>query len=102
MILAAYRDPNGDVQGGLYDTYEQYHKETFSPECEEIGLIEFKVSGKSYKECKANAEDIAIKTQSLMTEMSLFCGEILWISSWFEVIGKRYGLLQEFKENGIC
>jgi hypothetical protein len=102
MILAAYKNPDGKVKGGLYDTYEEYIKETFSPECKEIGIVEFKIHGRKYAECKSNAEDIALEAQYLMSELSLYQGELAWIGSWLETIGRKYGLLREFKENAIC
>ena len=29
-------------------------------------------------------------------------GEIAQFTNWAEMLGKRYGLLKEFRENGIC
>jgi hypothetical protein len=102
MILAAYKNPNGEIRGGLYSTYESYIKETFSPECEELELIELKVKGKTYKERKANLEEIAKAYQFIFSQLSLSWGEIIQLGNFFEKNAKRYGLLEEFKENAIC
>jgi hypothetical protein len=102
MILAAYKDPNGKINGGLYSTYEPYIKETFSPECEELNSIELKVKGKTYSECKNCLEELAKSYQIIASELPLTYGEVYLLGNFFEHNGKKYGLLQEFRENGIC
>jgi hypothetical protein len=102
MILVAYKNPNGEIRGGLYDNYEQYIKETFSPECEHIAGVAFKIKGKTYAERKDYLRNIAIRTQSIEQILNLFQGEYGWLNDWFEEKGKRYGLVHEFKENRIC
>jgi hypothetical protein len=102
MIFAVYKDKDGETKGGLYSTYRSYIEETFCPDCEEIGLVEFKVKEKTYSERKDNAEEIAKEIQYLAAYVDLFWSEVAWIGSWFDTIGKRYGLLREFRENGIC
>jgi hypothetical protein len=62
----------------------------------------FKVSGKTYTERKENLRDLAIEYSNNVGETCLSYGELAEIGCFFEKNGKRYGLLKEFKENGIC
>jgi hypothetical protein len=86
----------------LYSTYEPYIKETFSPECEELNLIELKVKGKTYSERKNCLEELAKSYQVIASEIELSYEELYLPGNFFESNGKKYGLLQEFRENGIC
>lgn len=53
---------------------------------------------KIYKE-KARAE--AIQMQEKITGEALSLNQIIFIQNKFKIIGKKYGLLKEFRENGI-
>lgn len=59
-------------------------------------------SKKSYAERKAAAERAAIEWSSSFDERTMSYGELAEQSARFEKIGRRYGLLREFRENGIC
>ena len=50
---------------------------------------------------KQRARDKAIMWQSMFGENSYSWGELLRFSDYFTKVGKRYGLLREFRENGI-
>ena len=57
---------------------------------------------KKYYERKAHARQIAIDWQSGIASRPGWSWE--WVAEWyarFERIGRKYGLLKEFKENGI-
>jgi hypothetical protein len=82
--------------------WEQWHTDTFSPETKDIDLLVLKVSGKTYQERKGNALQLAIDWQTRFARLSWSYSELAEITSYFEKIGKRYGLLKEFKENAIC
>lgn len=56
---------------------------------------------KSYAEKKARARDIAIEF-SIMPFPVMTWGEYAEIDAHFRALGKRFGLLREFRENGIC
>ena len=103
MLYAAFRDPNGNPHTNIYYSFEDFHRDTFSPLHEIIGLVEFKTHGKTYAERKESARDTAIKFCNLDAEMSggLSWGELADVGAWFETIAKRYGLVEEFRENGI-
>lgn len=50
---------------------------------------------------KGNARQQAKDWQLWASEQSLSYGELAYYSNHFEKLGKRYGLIKEFKENGI-
>jgi hypothetical protein len=102
MILAAYKDPYGKVDGGIYDTHEQYFRDTFSPECGIIDCIELKVKGKTYGDRKEYLEDLAKRYQIITSELSLSYGELIELGCFFDRNGRRYGLMEKFRENRIC
>lgn len=89
-----------DNNENIFDTWEDYYRATFSPEiAEKVTFItDFTVRGKDYKARKAAAREIAI-------DISLNqCGGLSWYESTLltdklETLGKRYGLLEELREN---
>lgn len=54
-----------------------------------------------YEQGKANARQQAIDWQNEQSMQSMSWGEVAYYSDYFTKLGKRYGLLKEFKENGI-
>ena len=50
---------------------------------------------------KGEAEEIAIKFQNWVSENNLSYGELMEYSGYFETLAKKFGLTEEFKENGI-
>ena len=55
---------------------------------------------KSYKEMKAS---VRAKAQEMSMNLeSMSWGECCERCDMFERLGRRYGLLREFRENGIC
>ncbi len=56
---------------------------------------------KTYQERKAKAEQEAIEWQLDFMNHNYSYGELAYFSSYFEKLAKRYGLITEFKENGI-
>ena len=61
-----------------------------------------KANREKYNNAKAKAEQEAIDWQSDFNNHNYSWGEIAAWSAYFEKLGKRYGLLTEFRENGIC
>lgn len=57
---------------------------------------------KTYQQKKEAARQQAIDWQYETAEQSLSYGERAEVGEHFEKLGRRYGLLQEFRENGIC
>lgn len=84
------------------DGWKIWQEDTFSPNTKNIELLEFKIKGKNYKERKGYLENIAIDYSNNFASLSWSYGELAEIGNWFYENGKRYGLLREFRENGVC
>lgn len=55
----------------------------------------------AYQRGKERARAQAIEWQYEAAEQSLSYGELAEAGSYFERLAKRYGLVREFRENGI-
>jgi len=86
----------------LFDSYEELYKATFCPDYTILDILEFKISGKTYAEKKADLKDKAIQYSNLCSEWSCSYMELVGVTDYFARNGKQYGLLKEFRENGIC
>ena len=86
------------------DCWRCAHTHTFSPIIDTIFVTDFKISGKNYNDKKENARSLAIDIQHTYIYYDIYTSyyDTMQLSSIFEKIGKRYGLLKEYKENGIC
>ena len=102
LLLGIFRNMNGKIESNLYYDWNEWHKDTFSPVTEIKTMLLFKVSGKNYTEKKENLRDLAKEYSNNVGKTCLSYGELAEIGGFFEKNGKRYGLLKEFKENGIC
>lgn len=101
MFYAAYTNYKGEQVSTLYDDWQQYHNDTFSPLTEHYTLIEFRVRGRTYRDRQADLANTAVRFQhECVAGLSMY--ELSIIYDWFNRMGKRYGLLREFAENGIC
>ena len=56
----------------------------------------------TYASQKEKAIDEAIEYQHTIAQNSMSWGEYAYWCDHFARLGKRYGLLKEFRENGIC
>ena len=82
--------------------YKEWQKDTFCPDAKNIQVLDFKISGKTYKEKQASLEELAKNWQYDFASLSWSYGELCEIGNYFYKNGKRYGLLKEFRENAIC
>lgn len=110
MFFAQYTT-NGKDGGGLYydhsdgpycDGYSLFSAETFSPDTVINHFIDFHTRGKTYAEKKESVRDAAIDYQSAWSDYCFSYSELDEISDWFYRMGRKYGLLREFRENAIC
>lgn len=85
----------------VYD-YAGFNKATWNPTVEfDFDFVVFgNLKGKTYAEKKEEVRQKAIDFQRI-DEGGLSYGEYALIGEYFETYGKRYGLLEEFRENGI-
>ena len=57
---------------------------------------------KTYQQRKAEAREQAIEWQYDFEKYNYGWADFVAWSNYFKALGKRYGLLKEFRENGIC
>lgn len=55
----------------------------------------------AYQKAKARARERAVEFSLNFGEMNLSWADVAYYGNYFERLGRRYGLLQEFRENGI-
>lgn len=55
----------------------------------------------AYQKAKARARDEAVEWQSGFCDQNYSYGELAYWGEYFGRLAKRYGLVREFKENGI-
>ena len=85
------------------DCWRCAHSRTFSPVIDILLVTDFKIKGKNYKKRKENARDLAIDVQLTYINYDVYTSyyDTMQLSNIFERIGKNYGLIKEYKENGI-
>ena len=81
--------------------FREWQKDTFSVDIGSIKVLDFKIRGNNYQERKAEAEEIAKDWQNNFACYDWGYSELIEIYAFFEKVGKRYGLIKEFKENAI-
>jgi hypothetical protein len=52
-------------------------------------------------ETKEEARQFAVDYQNWASEENMYYSDLLVWSDYFEELGRKFGLLREFKENGI-
>ena len=55
----------------------------------------------AYQKAKESARNKAIEWQNDFTSHKYSYGELAYYGEYFERLAKRYGLVREFRENGI-
>lgn len=118
IAILVYRDERGEVNGGIYpnvcDYIEQLDRITFTilhdaktarsytiKGRDLISFIPLEVKGRTYAERKADLQDKAIQWSYAGGEANWSYGELVAIGDFFKINGRRYGLIREFRENGI-
>lgn len=104
MFYAVFRI-DGKYSGGFYSDFgDEWHRDTFCPENEVVLIIDLHARGKTYRERKEDVRNKALDFQDLFVTygVSMSYGELDIFNEFFEIYGKRYGLLREFRENAIC
>ena len=101
MFIGVFKNAKNKIENYVYFDWRAWHTDTWNPTIEIIGLLNFKISGKTYTEKKASLEDLAKDWQNNFACYAWGYGELAEIYNFFEKNAKKYGLLKEFKENGI-
>lgn len=98
VIIYMNPDNNNEIDGGIFKNDVKIPG--FLKILYEIPLT---VSGATYQDRKNDLRNKAIEYQNSWYDFCGFSyGEIGDIQAFFENNGRRYGLLQEFRENAIC
>lgn len=92
---------DGEKHAAIYDSWDLFHRDTFNPLCEEITIIPFESHGKSYADRRESVRNTTVEWSNC-EEWPLSWSEVHTVTDWFYRMGKRYGLLTEFRENGLC
>lgn len=101
MIITKFYFNDGTDTTALYDNMQDAEQDAKSADVVSAEHLELKITGKSYKERKASAYNVAVNYSWLDTS-GLSWNELSIIEDFFRTIGKRYGLLREFHENCIA
>ena len=102
MLKIAVRTHEEEIEATTFYNWDECHKYFFSPFYDDKYIIPFRISGKTYQAKKADLRQQAIDYSNIQGVLTLYWSEVAEISNFFERNGKRYGLLKEFRENGIC
>lgn len=92
---------NGQEHAELYTDPDKFYDDISDSSVQIISFVNFSIFGKDYKSRKNWLYDVAVKWSNCDSE-GLYLDELCDIDAWFSQMGKRYGLLREFKENCIC
>ena len=85
-----------------FTSWDEFHRATWNPTVDVKTVIDLsRVPGKTYAEKQSNLQDKAIEFQ-YADEGGLSWSEFAEVTDFFARYGKRFGLLREFRENGIC
>ena len=102
MIFVTYEtEKSRERKSTTFNSWDEYDNFLFSPFYKPISVIDFRVKGKTYAERKAYAREMAIEYQTTAAP-GLTWGELSEIGEKLREIGRRVGLLREFKENVVC
>lgn len=84
----------------LFNMILKYHLEQVDADGFEV-IERRKPYKKTYESIKGVLVDFAIDWQRAFSELVYDWGAVAFWGSFFEEYGKKYGLLREFRENGI-
>lgn len=110
-------EKDSTITAALYSSYEEWHNTTFSPDTKILACMPLEIKTKGvelwsmhpgrktseYKKKQTILRDMAQEWQMDIFPLGNWSfWELYAIENWFEKMGKRYGLYNEFKENAIC
>lgn len=81
-------------------TWEQYYGDTFSPETKVVWFAPLAVIGKTYKQKKESLRNF-VKDLQFYDCGGMSYGEMAMVDAFIQENAKRYGLLNEFRSEGI-
>jgi hypothetical protein len=90
------------IEIGKKDTYALIDGYYYCNYCGGEDGLTIRELKQTYEYKKARAREKAMQWQREFGEHNYSYGELYEFGIYFEKLGKRYGLLKEFRENGIC
>lgn len=103
MIYAVIERGQEAGSAASFETWDAYHAATFSPYTNSaIFSVPAFIPGRSYQERKHAARNALDRAAAIMSAPGLSWAELAEIKAEAERIARRYGLLQEARENAIC
>ena len=100
MVIADYIDAHGAEHCRIFETFEDFHKATFSPDCKIWDTAELKIKGRTYKEKKEACAALAARVKRMNTG-SLTYNEIQTLRKYFQRHGAKTGNLRLFRKMGV-
>lgn len=102
QAIIIFKRTGENADGGIYNNISYKAAVAGVGENNIISYIPLKVSGRTYTERKNDIETKAIEWSNTCGEYPRWSyGELAIINDFFEINGRRYGLIKEFRENGI-
>ena len=92
---------DGSGMGWVFGSRDDLHKQIEINDSTILFETNFVVHGSNYKDKKESARALAIDIQGALSESSVSWWEHSLITKKLYSIGKRFGLIKEFKENAI-
>lgn len=100
MVIADYIDASGAEYCRIFDSFEDFHRATFSPDCKIWDTAELKIKGATYRERKEACATLAARVKR-MEKGNLTYKEIQRLRAYFQRTGKKYGNLRLFRKIGV-
>ena len=101
IVILAVININGDDEMKVYYSFEELHKDLFCPDDFLVWMTDFKIKGATYAERKQFARDIGINISNYRSVETLTFTDAINVAEQLDTIAKRYGLVEEFRENGL-
>ena len=100
-IIYLVTERDGEERADVFTSWPEVFGFTFSPVVRVSACLTINhTHGKTYRERQANAHNLAVQFSNHQAP-GLSWSEVATISESFEKLGKRCGLLREFRENGL-
>lgn len=108
LNIGVVRLADGSLDCGIYEWPHSDFCRCFCDEHEYaltgdevLWALPLTTSGASYRERKENLRELAVSAMEAISEANYSYGELADIGDFFNRAGKNYGLLREFRENGV-
>lgn len=91
------------IENGIFSRSKAFTAEELEKEfnLRMISFVPLEVKGRTYEERKDDLQDKAIAWSYAGSVANWSYSELAEIQGFFEEQGRRYGLIREFRENGI-